>query len=187
MGESMNKKSDDSMFEQNGISAESLNAEAMNRDYLRAIYGEELEGLNREVRYTRTAYIKEKMEAEEAYAQRLKKSRRSLIISAVIFAVTQIFTVSFYELSKVYSDAMVIEKYSPNGTDEIVRAYWAASGVFGSLSWIIFVLSVLQFLFFLISGMNHVKNAKETYERVVKMIEEKKKEQMLAGTYDATS
>ena len=159
----------------------------MNRDYLHAIYGAELEPLNREVRYTRTAYLKELIDAEEACDAKTKKARRQIGIAAVVFVVTQVFTVLFFILSRTFREFMAIEKFSEHGEDEMVRAYWASSGFFGSLFWVILVLSILQLLFFIFSSRNQIKAAKANYQWKIKTIEAKKQEQMLAGTYDATS
>lgn len=186
MGEN-NNKARETMFDCNGENAEMLKAKAMNRDYLHAIYGAELEPLNREVRYTRTAYLKELIDAEETCDTKTKKAHRQIVIAAVVFVVTQGFTVLFFILARTYREFMAIEKFSEHGTDEMVRAYWFSSAFFGSLFWIVLVLSILQLLFFLISSRNQIKSAKENYQRVVKTIEAKKQEQMLAGTYDATS
>lgn len=73
MGEN-NDKMQNTLFDSNGENTEMLKAKAMNRDYLHAIYGAELEPLNREVRYTRTAYLKELIDAEEACDTKTKKS-----------------------------------------------------------------------------------------------------------------
>ena len=158
-----NDKTRQTLFDSNGENAEMLKAKAMNRDYLHAIYGAELEPLNREVRYTRTAYLKE------------------------VFVVTQVFTVLFFILARTFREFMSIEKFSEHGTDEMVRAYWFSSAFFGSLFWIVLVLSILQLLFFIFSSRNQIKAAKANYQWKIKTIEEKKQEQMLAGTYDATS
>ena len=168
MGEN-NDKTRQTLFDSNGENAEMLKAKAMNRDYLHAIYGAELEPLNREVRYTRTAYLKELIDAEEACV------------------VTQVFTVLFFILARTFREFMSIEKFSEHGTDEMVRAYWFSSAFFGSLFWIVLVLSILQLLFFIFSSRNQIKAAKANYQWKIKTIEEKKQEQMLAGTYDATS
>ena len=176
MGEN-NDKTRQTLFDSNGENAEMLKAKAMNRDYLHAIYGAELEPLNREVRYTRTAYLKELIDAEEACDAKTKKARRQIGIAAVVFVVTQVFTVLFFILARTFREFMAIEKFSEHGEDEMVRAYWASSGFFGSLFWIILVFS----------SRNQIKAAKANYQWVVKTIEAKKQEQMLAGTYDATS
>lgn len=182
-----NDKTQNTLFDSNGENAEMLKAKAMNRDYLHAIYGEDLESLNREVRYTRTEYLSERIEAEQTYQEKVKKPRRSVLISAGVLVAAQIFTVSFYELHKVYTQAMVLERYAPDGTTKMVRAYLAAAGFFGTTAWIILLLSVLQFLLFVFLWMKQIKTAKANYQWTIKQLEAKKQEQMLAGTYDATS
>ena len=104
-----------------------------------------------------------------------------------VVVVTVVFTVLLCILARTFREFRSIEKFAEHGTDEMVRAYWASSGFCGSLFWIVLVLSILQLLFFIFSSRNQIKAAKANYQWKIKTIEEKKQEQMLAGTYDATS
>lgn len=192
----LNEKSDySSVFEFNDSEADASYVENMNRDYLYAIYGSEMNSLTKQVRYTRTKYLRDLMTAnsrQEAEHKANLKNFLKVLPAIVIALVLSLFSLCgilfLYNLAKRISYlAMFTTHYfeyfsaSPN---EAYKACYLMCGVFGFFTALFFVIFVILLLTFGLSAYNKKKAIDKTHSRTVEAIETKKKENMLNGTYD---
>lgn len=180
------------VFEPN-ITESRVKAEGMNRDYLKHIYNEEMGFLNKDVRMTRTGYLKDLETVETVYNKRIKQAKKQLVLHAVIFAVLLALAVYFCDQWIVYSDLyeeltnfIMFDSRATQDNGGLRRAYWAAAGLFGTLASISFFVGVAQFIFFTVGNVKSLKHAKKQREKAIKSIEGRKKEYMILGQYDAS-
>lgn len=174
------------MFDQNTATFDK--GEAMNRDYLYNIYGEDMEFLNKEVRLTRTKHYETREKVEIQFAENIRYEKKKIIIMTAIFLVILTFAIislrlsadsfdKFYGINELAFNEYVERKY--------VRAYWAMGGFFFGIGWISLVTGVMGFGVFAFSAIKNIKQYKKRKERALESIEESKREQMLLGRYDA--
>ncbi len=168
-------------------------AEDMNRDYLKHIYKEDMEFLNKDVRMTRTGYLRDLDTVEKAYEKETKHAKIRLVLHTVIFVVAVAFAIYFCDqwivYSGLYEEITNFIRFNTEATHddgELRRAYWAASGLYGSLAVISFCVGTAQFIFFTVSNVRALKLAKRIREKAIRNIEGRKKECMLLGQYDAS-
>lgn len=184
MDNSSEKSSYSSVFDYNGMTPQQFAADTMNRDYLNAIYGGELENLSRDVRYTRTQYLKEIAENERSFEEGKKKTKKYIIRAVLILVIIFLVSLIFFEFGdyarQVYSWIMA-EIY-----DVPLRVgWWAASGFMYTFFFILNYGSFLIFIIFMYAVLKRYYLMKANYNKRMKDIENKKKENMMLGTYDS--
>lgn len=170
-----------------------IKAETMNRDYLKHIYKEDMAFLNKDIRMTRTGYLRDLDGVEKTYEKESKKAKKRLVLHTVIFVVAVALAVYFctqwINYSGLYEELTNFIYFDSEATRDdggMRRAYWAAAGLFGSLAVISFFVGVAQFIFFTASNVKALKLAKRQREKAIRNIEGRKKEYMLLGQYDAS-
>ena len=162
-----------------------IESHEMNRDYLNQIYKEDMSFLNKDVRMTRTEYFKEVDKINESYDKEEKFFRRLLVASiiiAIIAIVIAVVLVAFW-----YVDMRVYHQLyggnSLNGAQ--LRGFWAMGANFGAIGWIILVCGIGQLLFFGSGYIKKLKSLKKNRQKALELLEERKKDFMLLGQYDA--
>ena len=160
-----------------------LESHEMNRDYLKHIYKEDMDFLNKDVRMTRTEYLKEVDKINESYDKEEKFFRRLLVASiiiAIIAIVIAVVLVAFWYVDmRVYHQlygGAVFGENSLNGAQ--LRGFWA-------IGWIILVCGIGQLLFFGSGYIKKLKSLKKNRQKALELLEERKKDFMLLGQYDA--
>lgn len=183
--ENYSKKFDE-MFQYNTTE----NVEEMNRDYLHQIYNDEMKSLNKLTLLTRTQHLKRVDELNANFDKKIKSAKRRRIISIAVLILCLIVTISFYTQGWDYYDlyANASEKFG-NGDitarNEINSSWfiYGFSGLFGGLT---LLIGLLQYYFMGIGNKKRIKELEKNKERALKNLEDIKKENMLAGTYDAS-
>lgn len=167
-----------------------LESHEMNRDYLNQIYKEDMSFLNKDVRMTRTEYLKEVDKINESYDKEEKFFRRLLVASiiiAIIAIVIAVVLVAFWYVDmRVYHQlygGAVFGENSLNGAQ--LRGFWAMGANFGAIGWIILVCGIGQLLFFGSGYIKKLKSLKKNRQKALELLEERKKDFMLLGQYDA--
>ena len=167
-----------------------VESQEMNRDYLKHIYKEDMEFLNKDVRMTRTEYLKEVDKINESYDKEEKFFRRLLVASiiiAIIAIVIAVVLVAFWYVDmRVYHQlygGAVFGENSLNGVQ--LRGFWAMGANFGAIGWIILVCGIGQLLFFGSGYIKKLKRLKKNRQKALELLEERKKEFMLLGQYDS--
>ena len=173
-----------SIFDQNTQGF--LEEENMNRDYLQMIYHDDMDCLNKEIRMTRTQYLNEMMDIEEHYVKEEKAGKKRLLIFFIIFLVLLAIAFFFFEGYLYFKEVLRVITVEGNAGSDLRRGYWAASGFCGSLAWISFVVGLFEFIFLGLGTVKTVRRIKKWKVKALVKLEERKKENMLAGTYDAS-
>ena len=159
----------------------------MNRDYLRLIYNDDMECLNKETRFTRSQYLKRMADIETTYDKEIKDNKKRILVFAAILVVAIIISMAFYSVSQYYREIYEWMEWERNFTyidGTVVRAYWAAAGFFATVSWASFILGIAQFLYFGYGIIKTNKLLKKNKDMAVQRLEEIKKESMLLGVYN---
>lgn len=159
----------------------------MNRDYLRLIYNDDMECLNKETRFTRSQYLKRMEDIETTYDKEIKANKKRLLIFTAILVVSIIISVVFYFVAQPYKETylMLMRGSVKTYIDPKYRiAYWAAAGFFATVSWASFILGIAQFLYFGYGIIKTNKLLKKNKDMAVQRLEEIKKESMLLGVYN---
>ena len=175
------------MFDQNVDSF--AEGEAMNRDYLHSIYGENMDFLNKEVRLTRTKHYEMRESIEKTFEESIQYEKKKIIIVIAIFLVLLTFAIISFGLSADSFDkfdeinALAFNEYVER---KYVRAYWAMGGLFFGIGWIALVTGVTGFGVLVFNEIKNIKQYKKKKERALEKLEESKREQMLLGRYDAS-
>lgn len=159
----------------------------MNRDYLRLIYNDDMECLNKETRFTRSQYLKRMANIEETYAKEIKANKKRLLIFTAILIASIIISVVFYFVAQPYREIYEQLEWESNFTrisGFYLLAYWAAAAFFGAFSWIVLAVGVMQFLYFGYGLIKNHKRLKKNKITAVQRLEEIKKESMLLGVYN---
>ncbi len=167
-----------------------VEVQEMNRDYLKQIYNEDMDFLNKDVRMTRTEYLKEVDKINENYDKEEKYFKRLLlasIIVAIIAIVIAVVLVAFWYVDmkvyhQLYGGAVLGENHL---NDAQLRGFWAMSANFGAVGWIILVCGIGQLLFFGSGYIKKLKRLKVNRQKALQILEERKKEFMLLGQYDS--
>ena len=163
-----------------------VESQEMNRDYLKHIYKEDMEFLNKDVRMTRTEYFKDVDKTNESFDKEEKFFRRLLVASiiiAIIAIVIAIVLVAFWYVDMRVYHQLVLGENSLNGAQ--LRGFWAMGANFGAIGWIILVCGIGQLLFFGSGYIKKLKMLKKNRQKALELLEERKKEFMLLGQYDA--
>ena len=178
-----------SIFDENDSSF--VEEETMNRDYLQMIYNDDMDCLNKEIRMTRSQYFKEMMDIEEHYKKEEKAGKKRLLVFFLIFIGLSLIAVFFFlgweHYKNIYTELTYQMNFKNlNVSGDVLRGYWAASGFCGCFAWISFVVGVFEFFFFGFGTIKTVRRIKKWKVKALAKLEERKKENMLAGTYDAS-
>ena len=174
------------MFDQNTATFDK--GETMNREYLKLIYGEDMDFLNKEVRLTRTRHYEMREKVEKNFDENVKNEKKKFFIILIIYVVLMVvalFSISialdFFQLF-VEADS---QKYFVSIDGNYIRGAWGAGGFFFGVGWMILTISTGLFGAFVYSAIKNIKQYKEKKTRALKILEENKREQMLLGLYDA--
>ncbi|MGN0538364.1 MAG: hypothetical protein ACI4KI_00745 [Candidatus Fimenecus sp.] len=155
----------------------------MNRDYLRLIYNDDMECLNKETRFTRSQYLKRMADIEVTFDKEIKANKKRFLIFTAILIAAIIISVVFYFVAQPYK-AAYLQLMQQRVHPKYRIAYWAASGFFSTVSWASLVVGILQFLFFGYGVIKTNKTLKRNRAMALTKLEEIKKESMLLGVYN---
>lgn len=191
----MNEKKDisstyNSIFDQNS-QEEVIEADKMNRDYLYHIYDDEMASLNKEIRMTRTGYLRERVKIEESFGNEIKNYRKNLrtisIISGVVIGIVVVlFIVAAIMISEYMDGVWGFALEGKNVNNAVLNLTWYYGAMVAFVGVLIFILGALMFLFFGGSAIKAIKRLKKNKARALQRLEDMKEENMLAGTYDAS-
>ncbi|MGN0569927.1 MAG: phage holin family protein [Candidatus Fimenecus sp.] len=166
--ESGSKYDYSTIFDCNG-STEPSKDEYSSREYLKGIYknGEELDSsLNKDVRYTRSQYLKEYETIENNYNGDLSLQRKSIAVSVAGGAVLLFLSIMFFK----WADT---------------SAMWATYSFIWLAGYIVILIALAVPVFLIIGFARKISKLKKAKERSIEMLEKKKKDHMLMGTYDS--
>lgn len=179
-----------SIFDQNA-QKEVVEAETMNRDYLYHIYDDEMASLNKEVRMTRTGYLREIVKIEEGFEKEIKNNRKNLrkvsIVSGIIVGIATVFLIIAAIMISEYMDG--VWGFALEGTpvdNATLNLTWYYGAIVALIGVLIFILGALIFLFFGGSAIKAIKRLKKNKARALKSLEDMKEQNMILGTYDAS-
>lgn len=179
-----------SIFDENVIDSKTEN---MNRDYLYRLYNEDLNSLNKEIRMTRTEYLKKIQAFEASYAEEIKDSQKKLMIFSAVALVLLLFGVFFLVLAldanKAFSEAFSYVQTHGSSTRrdlQTVLSYRYIIPIYAFFACLFAVSGIAEFFFFGGGAIKHLVRLKKNRVHALKSIEDLKKEHMLAGTYDAS-
>ena len=191
----MNEKKDisstyNSIFDQNS-QEEVIEADKMNRDYLYHIYDDEMASLNKEIRMTRTGYLRERVKIEESFGNEIKNYRKNLrtisVISGVVIGIAVVlFIVAAIMISEYMDGVWGFALEGKNVNNAVLNLTWYYGAMVAFVGILIFILGALIFLFFGGSAIKAIKRLKKNKARALQSLEDMKEENMLAGTYDAS-
>ena len=182
-----------SIFDQNN--SDFLKEDNMNRDYLQAIYNDEMESLNKEIRMTRTQYYQKHQKIEDDFAKEIKMYKKHLAIFAIIMMVFVGFGLfSMYQASEfqlLYREAyreIAFSTWAPgtDGDQQVAEYIRKGITVFSTVATISLLIGFSEFAFFGGGTIKHIYRLKKNREKALKHLEDMKKENMLLGTYDAS-
>lgn len=137
-----------------------------NRDYVKAYYNDEMKGINPEVRYTRSQYIKDFNDLQDSYRQNVK--RQILCIAATLggYALLMLFRFVLIKIAtQTYSNLVVT----------LIEVAVMVTPLLGFLAAGCLIFGFAKQIF----------KAKRQYEYSVEQLENRKEQSMLAGSYDA--
>lgn len=138
----------------------------INREYIKHIFGDDLTLRTDEVRMTRSSYVQEHNEITAYFKNERTINLKNLIMTGVIFLALAFLTKAF---GKILS-------FSAN-------MYFTA--LISGFHWVLFVLTFLIPFVLVLSIIKKSKQIKKSEEHAFRSLEDRKKECMLAGVYDA--
>lgn len=179
-----------SIFDQNS-QEEVIETEKMNRDYLYHIYDDEMAFLNKEIRMTRTGYLKERVKIEESYENQIKSYRKHLrkvsLASGIIVGIAIVFLIASAILISEYMNGVwgfALE--GKNVDNATLNLSWYYGAIVAFIGFLIFLLGALVFIFFGGAAIKAINRLKKNKTRALQSLEDMKEENMLLGTYDAS-
>lgn len=152
------KQSLGDMFYGNNLDTFSEN-DKINREYLKELYGEDMEFFNNEIRMTRTEYIARYNQIQEVYKQELSGTVKSFVFLALIFLLSLLLTNAF--------------RVAANGGAFLILYRWTL------------IISIPIFLFFVVTLLKRLKHAQKSMAHSLKILETRKNDCMAEGMYDA--
>lgn len=182
-----------SIFDQNNSNF--LEEDNMNRDYLQAIYNDDMDSLNKEIRMTRTQYFQKRQKIEDDFEKEIKMYKKHLTIFAVIMAVFVGFGLfSLFQASEfqtLYREAyreIAFSTLTPGteGDQQVAEYIRKGITVFSTVATISLLIGFSEFAFFGGGTIKHIYRLKKNREKALKHLEDMKKEIMLLGAYDAS-
>lgn len=166
--ESGSKYDYSTVFDCNG-STEQSKEKYENREYLKGIYknGEELDSsLNKDIRYTRSQYLKDFETIENNYNGDIRLQKKSIAVSVAGGVILLILGILFFKLAGA-------------------GAMWATYSFMWLAGYLTIIIALAVPVFLIIGFVRKISKLKKAKERSVDMLETKKKEHMLSGTYDS--
>ena len=154
--------------------------EQMDRAYLKELYGEDMDFLNKEVRMTRSQYISSYNSISKAYSVRKRETVKSLIPIAVLYAVAIAVAVFLRAVSNEFYSLVDLWEY---GDSRTAAAY--ISGIFMAFSWLIFLSTSAILIISVITALKTLFRFNRYKKYSIQQLENRKVECMSAGQYDA--
>lgn len=155
-------------------------SEKMDRTYLKELYGENMDFLNKEVRMTRSEYISKYNEIGKNYSERKRELLKSLAVVVAVYAVAIVLAVVFRIISNEFFDLMLI---SDAGNPRKAAAY--ITGIFMAFSRILFLSTTAILIICFITAVKNLKRLNRNKKISINQLENRKADCMSAGQYDA--
>lgn len=154
--------------------------EQMNRDYLVHLYNEDMSFLNKEIRMTRSGYIKMYSDIESSYQNRKKETTKQLIPMVIIYVIAIVIAIFLRAISKEFFG---LEDLWMFGNSRKMAAY--IGGIFLGFSRVIFLSTSTILTAYVVKMIKTLKRFDRYRENALAKLEENKAECMSAGQYDA--
>ena len=154
--------------------------EQMNRDYLVHLYNEDMSFLNKEIRMTRSGYIKMYSDIESSYQNRKKETTKQLIPMVIIYVIAIVVAIFLRAISKEFFG---LEDLWMFGNSRKMAAY--IGGIFLGFSRVIFLSTSTILTAYVVKMIKTLKRFDRYRENALAKLEENKAECMSAGQYDA--
>ena len=154
--------------------------EQMNRDYLVHLYNEDMSFLNKEIRMTRSGYIKMYSDIESSYQNRKKETTKQLIPMVIIYVIAIVVAIFLRVISKEFFG---LEDLWMFGNSRKMAAY--IGGIFLGFSRVIFLSTSTILTAYVVKMIKTLKRFDRYREYALTKLEENKAECMSAGQYDA--
>ena len=154
--------------------------EQMNRDYLVHLYNEDMSFLNKEIRMTRSGYIKMYSDIESSYQNRKKETTKQLIPMVIIYVIAIVVAIFLRAISKEFFG---LEDLWMFGNSRKMAAY--IGGIFLGFSRVIFLSTSTILTAYVLKMIKTLKRFDRYRENALAKLEENKAECMSAGQYDA--
>lgn len=154
--------------------------EQMNRDYLVHLYNEDMSFLNKEIRMTRSGYIKMYSDIESSYQNRKKETTKQLIPMVIIYVIAIVVAIFLRAISKEFFG---LEDLWMFGNSRKMAAY--IGGIFLGFSRVIFLSTNTILTAYVVKMIKTLKRFDRYRENALTKLEENKAECMSAGQYDA--
>lgn len=154
--------------------------EQMNRDYLVHLYNEDMSFLNKEIRMTRSGYIKMYSDIESSYQNRKKETTKQLIPMVIIYVIAIVIAIFLRAISKEFFG---LEDLWMFGNSRKMAAY--IGGIFLGFSRVIFLSTSTILTAYVVKMIKTLKRFDRYRENALTKLEENKAECMSAGQYDA--
>ncbi len=155
-------------------------SEKMDRTYLKELYGENMDFLNKDVRMTRSQYISMYNEIGKNYSERKRELIKSLVVVVAVYAVAIILAVVFRSISNEFFELMLM---SDAGNPRKAAAY--ITGIFMAFSRVIFISTTAILIICLVTAIKNLKRLNRNKKFSIEQLENRKAEFMSAGQYDA--
>lgn len=166
------------MFENNPDTF--IEGEKMNRDYLVSLYNEDMSFLNKEIRMTRSGYIKMYSDIESSYQNRKKETTKQLIPMVIMYVIAIALAIFLRVVSKEFLALMDLWMF---GDSRKLAAY--IGGIFLGFSRVIFLSTSTILTAYVVKMIKTLKRFDRYRENALTKLEENKAECMSAGQYDA--
>ena len=154
--------------------------EQMNREYLVHLYNEDMSFLNKEIRMTRSGYIKMYSDIESSYQNRKKETTKQLIPMVIIYVIAIVVAIFLRAISKEFFG---LEDLWMFGNSRKMAAY--IGGIFLGFSRVIFLSTSTILTAYVLKMIKTLKRFDRYRENALAKLEENKAECMSAGQYDA--
>ena len=154
--------------------------EQMNRDYLVHLYNEDMSFLNKEIRMTRSGYIKMYSDIESSYQNRKKETTKQLIPMVIMYVIAIVIAIFLRAISKEFFG---LEDLWMFGNSRKLAAY--IGGIFLGFSRVIFLSTSTILTAYVVKMIKTLKRFDRYRENALTKLEENKAECMSAGQYDA--
>lgn len=154
--------------------------EEMNRDYLVHLYNEDMSFLNKEIRMTRSGYIKMYSDIELSYQNRKKETTKQLIPIVILYVIAIAVAIFLRVVSKEFIALMDLWMF---GDSRKLAAY--IGGIFLGFSRVIFLSTSTILTAYVVKMIKTLKRFDRYRENALTKLEENKAECMSAGQYDA--
>lgn len=167
-----------------------IEAEQINRDYLKHIYNEDMSFLNKDVRMTRMQYLADMDGIHSHFKAEQKIYKKNFIfigIVLLIFLGVGIWAIhEWYVLWQTYKalySAVVFEKVA--ATKEELKGFLMMTTFYGTIGVISAFFGIAQFCFFGHGYHKKIKHLNKEKHKALETLESRKKEAMLLGQYDS--